>query len=130
MEKVTAISKGYKGEILHFVTMGGHNYVGSLDPSEHPLGPEWWRINNPCAMITETNKELKTVTTKLLPLSMGGDYRPRKDIRCEAVIEINTLDKNGAFHSAYMDALKGVESKRESGEKKIITLDEFGKWKK
>lgn len=95
----------YKDEIIHFFG-GVQNYLGQLDQSEHPNGPGWYRIKNPCNLYISQDKDVvRTQITRI----WGVDkfYRKFVDIYCplDSIMEIRVLDKEGGLYKSYMKEL-------------------------
>ena len=100
--------KTYKDDIIHF-SGGLKGYIGRLDTSEHPNGPSWYRLHDPCLQIVKDNK--------VAIARMWGDrksYRRYIDIKIpeDSIMEILTLDKNGELYKTYQKELKRMPPSR------------------
>lgn len=102
----------YAGEIIHFI--GGMTpFLGELDQGDHPNGPNWYRIKNPC-LIKLVPSETGPKTAKIDVTTLEGDnnyYRKYVDIRIppDSILEIRTLDKKGEFYKMYDAAQKRIK---------------------
>lgn len=96
----------YKDEVIYFQG-GGKGFIGKLQSGDHPNGPDWYRINEPCFQTIKDENGKKVAAIARL----WGDtksFRHFIDIRVpkEDPIEIAVLDKNGKMYETYQKELK------------------------
>lgn len=99
----------YKGEIIHF--FGGlQPYIGRLDTNEHPNGPGWYRIIDPCEVAQRVDKEGRAHGVISRIWGVQKNYRHYVDVYCpeDSLKEIRVLDKNGEMYNIYQQELKAV----------------------
>jgi len=96
--------------------MGGINqFIGRLDPSEHPNGPNWYRINDPCLTFQKENAELKRIDNVVAEMSGPGKaYRKFVDVYIpqDCHVEIRVLDKSGKLFEVYDSEIKRIKPDR------------------
>lgn len=104
----------YAGEIIEF--NGGINtYLGELEIGEHPLGPNWYRIKNPCITFRRENKDMKRIESVVA--SIWGNqkmFRKFVDIRIpeDSILEVKVLDKDGGLYKIYKDEINRIAPER------------------
>lgn len=104
----------YNGEVVHFIG-GAQQYIGKIDQGEHPNGPGWWRIKDPCVTFQEKDQQTQKINNVVF--SMAGPnkiYRKFVDvfIPSESIIEIKVLDKNGQLYKVYKEEANRVAPSR------------------
>jgi hypothetical protein len=105
----------YKDQIIH-ITGGVNDYIGELDPAKHKLGPNWYRINDPCLVFAD-EKGMRLAAIQ----GTGNFYKRFVDIRIpeDSIIEIRTLDAGGDLMEAY-------EKERVREKSKLIQMANAG----
>ncbi len=101
--------QNYKDEIVHF--RGGINeYIGELLQEDHPSGPGWYRILNPCSVI-QVKKGNETGMGIARIWGMDKLYQKHVDIYCpsDSLMEIRVLDKEGSLYKSYQQELERPE---------------------
>ncbi len=97
----------YEGEIIH-LKGGMVEYFGMMDQLEHPNGPGWYRIVEPCIYF-QTVDENGGIAYQLVRIwGRSKLYKKYVDIYCPAdsLQEIRVLDPKGDFYDAYQEELK------------------------
>ena len=95
----------YNDEIIQII--GGLNdYVGKLDQTPHPMGPGWYRIQDPCLVFLREdvkNKRMTTVVSNFSGPVGQNNYRKFVDVYIppDCQMEIRVIDKKGKLHEFY-----------------------------
>ncbi len=101
----------YKNEIIHFI--GGLTpFLGELKQGDHPNGPSWYRIVNPCLVrVVQQTKESAPEVEVLTLEGSENNYRKFVDIRIpeDSIMEIRPLDKGGKLYKMYDAAQKRIK---------------------
>ena len=113
----------YNDEVIQII--GGINdYIGKLDQTPHPMGPDWYRLKDPCLIFVRDDPEKKTMNTivsKLQGPPGQNNYRKYVDIRIPDTshMEIRTVDKKGKLYEVYKTELELKEPSK-------IIVPDFG----
>jgi hypothetical protein len=96
------MSKGYNGEVIHF-SGGINDYIGELDQSEHPMGPNWYRIKNACVTFQHQHPETQRIEQVISYVSNNKSFRKFVDVRVpdDSIVEVKVVDKDGHLYKVY-----------------------------
>lgn len=100
----------FKDRIVLF-SGGIQDYIGEIVPSN--LGDGWWRIKNPCTITNvvdnRTKQPIKVIQSFHYP---QRNFKKFIDIYIpsDSIIEVRTLDKDGAMYKEYKKAIEMVAS--------------------
>lgn len=105
----------YKDKIIHFIG-GIHEYVGTIEfffdengvQQEHPNGPNWIRLNNPCRYRLEPADKEGFVKERLFRIQRDDKaYEPHVDIYSpiDSLKEIIILEEEGSLFKLYNNEL-------------------------
>lgn len=100
----------YNDEIIHF-SAGINDYIGRLQQTAHPNGPNWYRLNDVCIVFQQRNQKNQRIEKVLAPLSGPyKEYRKFIDIRVpeDSIIEVRVVDKNGKLYEIYKKEIDRV----------------------
>ena len=105
----------YNEEIVQ-LSGGMNDYIGKLDQTDHPRGPGWYRIKDPCLVFVRehpTEKKLQRIVTNMAGPAGSRSFRKFVDVYIPdcAPMEIKVLDKSGPLHKFYreeIDRKKGL----------------------
>ena len=104
----------YNDEIIQII--GGLNdYAGELDQTEHPNGPGWYRIKEPCLVYVEANPQTGKLTNRIRRFvgpPGDPDYRNYVDVYIPDCVqmEIRVLVKDGRMYKVYKEEINRKKS--------------------
>lgn len=114
----------YKNQVIH-LKGGFQEYIGKL--TEHPLGKDWLRIEDPCLVFfwkENPNNPESRIKIRLHRITDSKTYLNFIDtITVDIAFEIKVLDTEGWLYKTYMKELERPDAER------IMTPDhpDFGK---